>query len=413
VGFRLVDVDLSDRIPSDACEGSEPVVLVLRDRKRVVGLRFVESGVGCDNRQLALDVERDTAAEILRERLRIGLLSRDGRAEDSDRPLSVPGGVTVAVCTRNRPVDLEVCLTAILSARGARSADVLVIDNSPPDDETQRVVERHSGVRYVVEPVAGLDLARNRALAEARNRWIVFVDDDVRVDDGWLDGLAAALREHPDAAAVTGLVLPAELGTDAQVRFERSGGFGRGYRQRRWHGRTDPTNPLHPLGAGVFGAGCNMAFDVSVFLYLGGFDEALDTGPPLPGGGDLDAFFRVLDSGAVLIYEPRMTVFHRHRRTNDELRKQYYSWGLGFGAFLDRRWRDPAQRLQIVRMTAWWTEYAIKAVVDAGRKRDAVGMRCAVAELGGGFVGLAGEYSRSKHRIARRRASFLSQHSMS
>ena len=44
-------------------------------------------------------------------------------------------------------------------------------------------------------------------------------------------------------------------------------------------------NPLYPCGSGIFGAGCNMAFKREVLLKLGGFDEALDTGAPLPGGG--------------------------------------------------------------------------------------------------------------------------------
>ena len=153
----------------------------------------------------------------------------------------------------------------------------------------------------------------NRALEEARGEWIAFVDDDVRVDRYWLDGFAAALVEHPDAAALTGLVLPAELQTDAQLRFERRGGFGRGYEQRRWDGRHGPGNRLHPLGGGSSARAATWLRRRCDALG-GGFDEALGTGPPLPGGGDLDAFYRVLDAGHVLVYEPRMAVFHRHRR---------------------------------------------------------------------------------------------------
>jgi GT2 family glycosyltransferase len=313
--------------------------------------------------------------------------------------------VSVAVCTRNRPDDLAECLGSILAAGGSRPAEVLVVDNCPPDDRTHAVVSGLDGVRYVREPVAGLDMARNRALDEARGEWIAFVDDDVRVDRWWLDGLAAALGEHPDAAAVTGLVLPAELRTEAQVRFERRGGFGRGYEQRRWDGRHGPGNRLHPLGAGVFGAGCNMAFDVAVLLSLGGFDEALDTGPPLPGGGDLDAFYRVLDAGHVLVYQPEMAVFHRHRRGTDELRRQYRSWGTGFAAYLGARWADPAERARIVRMIGWWLRYQQRQVGAAVRLRDPADVRMALAELFGGITGLPFGYARSRRRMALRRAA--------
>jgi glycosyltransferase involved in cell wall biosynthesis len=413
MGYRLVEVDVTQSVqdlPSTAADCG--IALVLRDGKWPVALSFVEPG---DTRApLAAGepaVMRSAAEVVIQERVRRGLLARrDGPQRlEPETPRTIPGGVTVAVCTRNRPADLGACLDAIASAAGAQAADVLVVDNAPPDDLTYDVAAARPGVRYVREPVAGLDVARNRALAEARGAWVAFVDDDVRVDRWWLDGLAAVLEEHPDAAAVTGLVLPAELDTAAQVRFERSGGFGRGYEQIRWDGRRGPGSPLHPLGAGVFGAGCNMAFDVHRMRELGGFDEALDTGPPLPGGGDLDAFFRVLNAGHVLVYEPRMAVFHRHRRDLDELRRQYYSWGLGFATFLDARWRDPAIRSLIVRMVVWWTRYSTCQVGSAVRQRDREGVRLALAELGGGLVGMTGEYARSRRRMRRRRALITSQ----
>ena len=88
-------------------------------------------------------------------------------------------------------------------------------------------------------------------------------------------------------------------------------------------------------------------------LELGGFDEALDTGPPLPGGGDLDIFHRVVAAGAPLVYEPRMLVFHRHRREHEALRRQYWSWGDGFMAFLAKTYAaDPAMRPRVRAMRA-------------------------------------------------------------
>jgi glycosyltransferase involved in cell wall biosynthesis len=253
--------------------------------------------------------------------------------------------------------------------------------------------------------VPGLDVARNRAVAEARTEWIAFVDDDVRVDRDWLLGLAAGRAEHPSAAAFTGLVLPAELESEAQLRFEQRGGFGRGFDQRRWDGRHGPGGRLHPLGAGVFGAGCDMAYDVAVIRALGGFDEALDTGPPLPGGGDLDGFFKLLAADHTLVYEPRMAVFHRHRRGMDELLSQYASWGSGFAAFLGARWRDPCERAQIIRMVAWWLVYQQRQTRGGVRRRDSLEVRMALAELTGGLSGALGGYARSRRRMAQRRSS--------
>ena len=88
------------------------------------------------------------------------------------------------------------------------------------------------------------------------------------------------------------------------------------------------------MAAGSFGAGCNMVFRREAVLALGGFDEALDTGPPLPGGGDLDIFYRVARAGAADRLRARMLVYHQHRQDRDALRRQYWTWGPGFMAFV-------------------------------------------------------------------------------
>src|SRR4029450_4291040 len=97
---------------------------------------------------------------------------------------------------------------------------------------------------------------------------------------------------------------PYRLDTEAQVQFELRAGSGRGFEPKTFHSAS-ADNPLHPVGAGVIGAGCNMAFDRLLLLSLGAFDEALDTGAPLPGGGDLDIFYRLGRAGRVIVSGPR------------------------------------------------------------------------------------------------------------
>ena len=319
--------------------------------------------------------------------------------------------LTVAICTRARPQLLAACLRSLLALRpedpgDPRHFDVLVVDNDSSDDATARLVDTMPGVRYVKESRPGLDFARNRALAEARGEWIAYLDDDVTVDHGWLEGLEEAAAEHPDAACVTGLVLPFELTTAPQITFERRGGFGRGCRKLRFTGPAGPDNPLFPLGAGIFGAGCNMVLRANLVRALGGFDEALDTGPPLPGGGDLDIWSRLARAGHPLVYEPRLLVFHRHRPDHASLRRQYWSWGEGFMAYLLKTARvDPTQRRKAARLIAWWLRYQTRQVAASLPSRDGPPVDLVLAELAGGLVGLGGSYGRSQRRVARIRAA--------
>jgi GT2 family glycosyltransferase len=314
--------------------------------------------------------------------------------------------LTIAICTRDRPDQLRQCIHSlqehVLGRSNTSQVEILVVDNASMDEHTCAVA-RSLGMRYAYEPKPGLDFARNLALELTRGELLAFLDDDVVVDRDWLAGLGEALSEHPDAAAVTGLILPYRLETEAQILFERRGGFGLGFEKARY-GATDP-DPSYPCKPGLFGVGANMVFRTGVLRRLGGFDEALDTGPSLAGGGDLDIFYRIVRADHPLIYEPRMLVFHQHRTDFRALRCQYWSWGQSFMTLLDKCYRtDPSQRHKIRRRIGRWSRYQLRLVVRSLRQRDLVGLQMSLIEICGAIAGLCGEYRRSERRIAAIRA---------
>lgn len=317
--------------------------------------------------------------------------------------------LTVAICTKDRPENVQRCLNSLLplqQVNDSKQFEILVIDNAPSNEQTKTVIDSLPSIRYVREPKPGLDFARNRALQEATGELLAFLDDDVVVDSGWLQGLKTAWAENPDAGGFTGLVWPYELETEAQILFEKRGGFGRGFEKIR-HGQTCEGNPLYPCGAGIFGAGCNMTFRRDLLLKLGGFDEALDTGAPLPGGGDLDIFYRVVRSNYPLVYEPSYLVYHQHRLDLKGLQRQYWSWGLGFMAFIVKSYRqDPRQRSQFIKLVGWWFKDQLTQLVQSLTGDHVLPSTMILAELWGGIVGLLGEYSRSEKRSDQIRHQF-------
>ncbi len=265
--------------------------------------------------------------------------------------------VSVVVCTRDRAADLEKCLEALLRLDPA-PLEIVVVDNAPASSETRELVRtRFRGVvRYVLEPRPGLDWARNRAVLETRGDIVAFTDDDVLVDRGWTGVIADTFGASSDVMAVTGLVAPAELETEAQHLFEQYGGFGRGF-TRRWYRRSDRAGSPRPTthGAGAYGTGANMAFRRTLFERIGGFAHELDVGTATNGGGDLEFFFRVLREGFTLVYEPRAVVWHHHRRTIDDLLAQLRAWGTGFWAYMHHsRRRYPDEATAFRRFGRWW-----------------------------------------------------------
>lgn len=150
-----------------------------------------------------------------------------------------------------------------------------------------------------------------------------------------------------------------------------------------------------------------MAFRRDVLLQLGGFDDALDTGAPLPGGGDLDIFYRVVRAGYPLVYEPRYLVFHQHRREYEKLRRQYWTWGLGFMAFVVKSYQtDPSQRSKLRWLVAWWFANQLNQLQQSVRGCHVLPPPMILAELWGGVVGLFGEYPRSLKLIEKIRQQF-------
>ncbi len=226
--------------------------------------------------------------------------------------------MSAIICTRDRTAQLERALKSLFEQE-LPPAEILVVDNAPADDSTRLLVEHgFPDARYIREPVPGLDFARNRALHESGQTIVAFLDDDVVADCGWSRSMMTAFEKNPLAAACIGRVEALTLETEAQRLFEANGGFSRG--NERICLPRDVTKPLHgrraPLIAWAIsvGSGCSLALRREVALEIGGFDEALDLGSSLPGGGDHDILWRVLKAGHEVVYEPEALAWHEHRK---------------------------------------------------------------------------------------------------
>ena len=397
-GYGLRTLDLSDLPARIAPEpGGGGLGVILRDRGRIVGFKLLgQRSFGAEG---GLDPETLVDRET-REAMAVGRLR-----DELGAPVAPAPSITVAICSKDRWDWVERLLDSLAPLRVQGAFEVVVIDNASTDPRMREVCAARDWVRYVHEPLVGLDFARNRAIREASGEVVAFLDDDVVVDRDWLRGLRRVWAENPDAGCVTGLVLPMVLKTEAQILFEEGGGFRRGFRPIRY-GPERFGDPLFPCGAGRFGAGANMSLRRALVLRLGGFDEALDTGRPLPGGGDLDIFYRVLRAGAPLVYEPQVAVYHEHRRDMAVLRRQYYTWGVGFMAFVRKSMdADPAMKGQFRSMILWWLRYQAGRLARRLLRRGPIPARMILGEIWGGVIGFFGEYDRSRRRIAEIRAA--------
>jgi glycosyltransferase involved in cell wall biosynthesis len=304
------------------------------------------------------------------------------------------GPATIAVCTRDRPEDLERCLAA-LSRLPDDGHEVLVIDSASRTDETRQVVARVPRVRYVREDQPGLDVARNRALREARHPIVAFTDDDAVPDPGWLRGLVGCFEDGRVMAA-TGLTVPLELETEAQEWFERTNGFGRGFARTVFPGTSHSPFLVARIGAGV-----NMALRRDVLDLVGPFDEALDAGTPTRSGGDHDMFTRILTEGYTIVYEPSALSRHRHRRDWQGLRDTVFGYGVGVYAHLTKHFVCHREVGAPLLAIAWLQIQASALVRAVFRRPGHIPLDLVLAELRGCAAGPWAYRAARRARVAR------------
>jgi glycosyltransferase involved in cell wall biosynthesis/GT2 family glycosyltransferase len=242
--------------------------------------------------------------------------------------------VSVIISTHDRPERLSRGLPALLAQDYPRY-EVIIVDNAPSTNATADLIKQTydniAKLRYIREDCPGLSRGLNRGVMEATGGILAFTDDDVIVDSYWLLQLVKAFSLSNDVACVTGLVLPLELETPAQILFEEYGGFSKGFRRRVYDmAKNHPREPLFPYTAGRFGTGASMAFRATFLRSAGGFDVALKCGM------DIALFFQVIKQGHTLVYEPAALAYHAHRRSYAELRNQIYDYGVALTAYLTK-----------------------------------------------------------------------------
>jgi GT2 family glycosyltransferase len=288
----------------------------------------------------------------------------------ADAPL-----VSIIIPTHDRPERIPTCL-ASLQALHYPQFEIIIVDNAPSTSATADFIRQTyrdvPQVRYVREDHPGLSWAHNCGRKAARGEILAFTDDDVVVDPYWLIELVRGFSLADNVGCVTGLVLPLELETAAQLWFEEFGGFNKGFTSRVYDMKKNhPKTPLYPYTAGRFGTGANMAFTAAFLDSVGGFDLALGTGTPAQNGEDLAAFFQVVTRGYTLVYTPAALLYHLHRQDYPGLYKQIYTYGVGLTAYLTKSLLDnPRLLLDLVTKLPYGLYFTLSARSPKNRKKS-------------------------------------------
>jgi glycosyltransferase involved in cell wall biosynthesis len=341
------------------------VMALVRLHTHPVGVVYLDGSLGPSRRRHMADIRATLHREIDAHLLADNQSAECVRRRDAvlaDGPF-----ISVVVATRDRPGSLAACLDSLLRNVYPRS-EIIVVDNDPSSEATAvMVAERFPSVRYARELRRGLASAHNCGLALVRGEVVAFVDDDVLVDGHWLAAIAEGFAATDQVGCVTGLILPEQLETPAQLLLEHRGGYSKGFDLRVFdRGENRPADPLFPFAAGRLGSGANMAFDVEMLRRRGGFDAALGVGTAARGGDDLFGIFGTLAADRRVVYQPAAIVWHRHYRELTALQNMAHGAGVGTAAYLvSAIIHEPRMLAELVRCVPACLMYFIRMSLAA------------------------------------------------
>lgn len=230
---------------------------------------------------------------------------------------------TVLFRTRDRPALLDDAVRSVLGGSHV-PREVLVVDQSrAPDRAALRALDVPPGctVRHLPSATRGLARATNVGLRAAAHELVVLMDDDMLVEQDWLERLLSGLAGAGPLVVVTGRVLPTPPDRPGLVLPYAA--LVQGAEPATYRGRQ--ARDVMP--------GANVALRRSAILGLGGYDERLGAGTRYRSAEDNDMGLRLLEAGGEVRHVPDAVVLHRVWRRRLELLATRWAYGRGKGAF--------------------------------------------------------------------------------
>ena len=259
-------------------------------------------------------------------------IDRFDQKEKCSRVMIILKKLTIVIATYNRSRLLAETLESLLSRidefERFPDFEIIVVNNNSQDD-TGAIVSSYLNqlpmLTVINELKQGLSYARNTGIEFAKGEFIVFLDDDVELESGWIGQLLLPF-DDPNIGVVGGRVmaygmhslpdwLPREYSYLASV--------------------FDPADEPCELDK-VMGA--NFADRKEIFDSVGGFDSRLGRkGDKLLGGEEIELFIRIRNAGYKIFYTPYSTVLHK---ISNKLNADYivnYAYWLGVSeAIIDK-----------------------------------------------------------------------------
>lgn len=214
---------------------------------------------------------------------------------------------SIIVPSHNGSDTLEACLEALANvALPEVGVEVLLVDNAS-DDTTPSILADHAerhGWQVLTEPRRGKSYALNTAIEAASGAFLIFMDDDILPDRGWLLAYLDASRTSETAGAFAGQIRPRWPGK-VPSWLQRMTDEGRACGCTALDWCAGPYPAIHVKGGNVMfrrSAIADLRFD-TVTSNFDGTAKAV-------GGEDTKFVSQIAETGAPIVFVPEARAEH-------------------------------------------------------------------------------------------------------
>lgn len=217
--------------------------------------------------------------------------------------------VAVIILSWNGRTFLEKFLPSVVAHTPLSLSRIIVADNGSTDD-SEEVVKRFVGVEWMpLKKNYGFAEGYNQAIASTNAKWIVLLNQDVEVSEGWLASLLSFAEAHPNLGACQ----PKILSLTEKNKFEYAGAAGGmldkyGYpfcRGRIFETVEEDKGQYNDAKEIAWASGACMLVSREAYLNAGGLDAEF-----FAHMEEIDLCWRMKNAGKEIWYVPDSKIYH-------------------------------------------------------------------------------------------------------